>query len=85
MHENNDIHRLPPSMRKEHRTRSELVREALRFYLSTRIMPMETPTADQIRAYRSGIAAYKRGDYVTLGEYLDGMDRRSRRARKRST
>jgi Arc/MetJ-type ribon-helix-helix transcriptional regulator len=52
------------AMRKEHRTRSELVREALRVYLSTRVMPMETPTADEIRAYRSGIAAYKRGDYV---------------------
>jgi hypothetical protein len=84
MHENNDIHRLPRSMRKEHRTRSELVREALRVYLSTRLMPLETPTAKEVRAYRSGVAPYKCGDYVTLGEYLDGMDRRPRRARKRS-
>ena len=82
---------LPPAMAKqidramkaEHRTRSELVREALRVYLSVRLMPAELPTAAERRAYRQGMAAYKRGDYVTLAEYLDGMDRRPRRARKK--
>jgi hypothetical protein len=47
--------------------------------------PAEVHTANEIRAYRSGIAAYKRGDYLTLEEYLDGMDRRLRRAREGST
>jgi multidrug efflux pump subunit AcrA (membrane-fusion protein) len=39
----------------------------------------------EARGYRRGIAAYKRGDYITLGEYIDGMDRRPHRARKKVT
>jgi predicted transcriptional regulator len=71
--------------RAENRTRSELVREALRAYLSTRLVPVESPTAAEARAYRRGMAAYKRGNYVTLEGYLDGMDRRPRRASKKSS
>jgi Arc/MetJ-type ribon-helix-helix transcriptional regulator len=82
---------LPPAMAKEverarkaeHRTRSELVREALRIYLSARLIPSELPTAAEERAYRRGMVAYRRGDSVTLREYLDGMDRRPRRPRKK--
>jgi Arc/MetJ-type ribon-helix-helix transcriptional regulator len=82
---------LPPAMAKEidramkaeHRTRSELVREALRMYLSARLIPAELPTPAEARAYRRGIAAYKRGDSITLQEYVDGMDRRPRRSRKK--
>jgi Arc/MetJ-type ribon-helix-helix transcriptional regulator len=82
---------LPPAMAKEieramkaeHRTRSELVREALRLYLSARAIPAETPTAAEARAYRRGMAAYKRGDSMILQEYLDGMDRRPLRSRKK--
>lgn len=70
-------------MKAEHRTRSELVREALRVYLSARLIPTELPTASEARAYRRGMAAYKRGDSVTLQEYLHGMDRRPRRSRKK--
>ena len=84
---------LPPAMaeqverarKAEQRTRSELVREALRVYLSARLVPVEVPTAAEARAYRRGMAAYKRGDYVKLEGYLDGMDRRPRRARKKGT
>lgn len=71
------------AMKAEHRTRSELVREALRVYLSARLVPAELPTAVEVRAYRRGMAAYKRGDAMTLQEYVDGMDRRSRRSRKK--
>lgn len=82
---------LPPAMVKqvekamkvEHRTRSELVREALRVYFSARLIPIERPTPAEVRAYRRGMAAYERGDYGTLGEHLDGMDRRPRRASKK--
>jgi predicted transcriptional regulator len=82
---------LPPAMAKEiqramkaeHRTRSELVREALRIYLSARLIPAETPTPAEARAYRRGMAAYNRGDSMTLQEYVDGMDRRARRSRKK--
>lgn len=75
------------AMKTEQRTRSELVREALRVYFSARLIPAEVPTDAETRAYRRGMTAYKRGDYVTLEEYLGGtdrgMDRRSRRTRKK--
>jgi Arc/MetJ-type ribon-helix-helix transcriptional regulator len=71
------------AMRAEHRTRSELVREALRIYLSARLIPAELPTPAEARAYRRGMAAYRRGDSMTLQEYLDGMDGRPRRTRKK--
>ena len=66
---------LPPAMaeqverarKAENRTRSELVREALRVYLSAKVAPVELPTAAEARAYRRGIAAYKRDNYVNLG------------------
>lgn len=82
---------LPPAMSKqvekamkaEHRTRSELVREALRVYFSAHLIPTEQPTPAEARAYRRGMAAYKRGDYVTLGDCLNGIDRRLRRAGKK--
>jgi predicted transcriptional regulator len=82
---------LPPAMAKqveqtmkaEHRTRSELVREALRVYFSARLIAVERPTPAEARAHRRGLAAYKRGDHVTLKEYFDGMDNRPRRARKK--
>jgi len=82
---------LPPAMAKqveqvrkaEHRTRSELVREALRVYLSGQLIPTEKPTGAEARAFRRGMVAYKRGDYVSLGAYLDGMDSRLRRAGKK--
>jgi len=73
------------AMKAEQRTRSELVREALRVYLSARLIPVESPTASESRAYRRGMAAYKRGDYVTLNDYLDGMDRRPRRSSPKKT
>ena len=47
------------------------------------MVPVELPTAAEARAYRRGMVAYKRGDYVTLEGYLDGMDRRPRRAGKK--
>jgi CopG family transcriptional regulator/antitoxin EndoAI len=71
------------TMRTEHRTRSELVREALRTYISIRQFPEETPTAAELRAVHRGRAAYESGDYVTLDELRtkEAMARRPRRAR----
>jgi len=43
-------------MKAEHRTRSELVREALKIYLSARLIPAELPTPAEARAYRRGMA-----------------------------
>lgn len=71
------------TMRAEHRTRSELFREALRTYLSIRRIPEETPTPSELRALRRGEAAYRRGNDGTLDEYFRGLDRRPGRPRKK--
>jgi predicted transcriptional regulator len=73
------------AMKAEHRTRSELVREALRTYISIRLLPQESPTSSELRAIRRGEAAYRRGDYITLDEYFRELDRRPRRARKKGS
>lgn len=67
----------------EHRTRSELMREALRSYFSNRI-PEQAPTADELRAIRRGRSAIARGDFVTLDELRDEVGTTPRRARKKS-
>lgn len=82
---------LPPQMldelervrKEEHRTRSELMREALRTYFSSRIAE-HAPTAAELRAIRRGRAAIARGDYVTLDELGDELGTAPRRARKKS-
>jgi metal-responsive CopG/Arc/MetJ family transcriptional regulator len=68
---------LPPAMlrqfeevrKKESRTRSELVREALRAYFEERY-PAEAPTRAELAALRRGRAAFQRGDSVSLTEFL---------------
>ena len=71
------------AMKAEHRTRSELMREALRTYFSIRRFPEETPTAAELRAIRRGEAAYRKGDYVTLDDYFRDVERGPRRPRKK--
>jgi len=74
---------LPPQMleefervrKTEQRTRSELVREALRLYfnpgLAARIarLPVYVPTKQELREIEKGRAAMRRGDYYTLDEF----------------
>jgi predicted transcriptional regulator len=82
---------LPPAMLKElervrkqeHRTRSELMREALRASFSNRI-PEEAPTTAELRSIRRGRAAIGRGDFVTLDELRDEVGTAPRRSRKKS-
>jgi predicted transcriptional regulator len=78
---------LPPAMLKEvervrkteHRTRSELVREALRLYLNPELaariarLPVYTPTAAERRAIEKGRAAMRRGEYYTLDEFSEWL------------
>ena len=90
---------LPPAMigevervrKTEHRTRSELVREALRLYfnpeLAARIarLPVYTPTAAELRAIEKGRAAMRRCEYYTLDEFrawLLGSPSKKARAKK---
>ena len=69
-------------MKAEHRTRSELVREALRTYISIRAFREEIPTTAELRAIRRGRAAYARGDFVALDDVRreERLARRPRRA-----
>jgi len=63
----------------ENRTRSELVREALRHYFTGRTY---TPTQAELRALERGRAAIRRGDSFTLDElraYVGGPRTRARR------
>ena len=77
------VRRVEKTMKREQRTRSELVREALRTYFSIREFPEETPTAAELRAIRRGDAAIQRGDYITLDQLRreEELARRPRRPR----
>ena len=79
---------LPPAMvrqfeavrKAESRTRSELVREALRAYFESRY-PAVRPIKAELAALRRGRAAFRRGDAVSLGEFFHGMESPTRRPR----
>lgn len=56
---------------REQRTRSELVREALRLYLSGILS--EEATEAECAAIERGSAEIRNGEYVTLTQLLDDM------------
>ena len=60
------------TMKFEHRTRSELVREALGAYFNTRFPVVEASQAE-LAAIRRGRAEIKRGQYVTLKELVHDL------------
>lgn len=83
---------LPPEMveevekvrKAEHRTRSELIREALRTYFSNRF-PVVSASPAELRAIRRGRMAIKRGEYITLDQLLHALGSARRSAsRKRA-
>jgi Arc/MetJ-type ribon-helix-helix transcriptional regulator len=56
---------------KEHRSRSELIREALRRYLSQgpqRILPVEEAAPDEVEAIERGRAEFAHGEFVRLDD-----------------
>lgn len=65
--------------KREHRTRSELIRESLRLYLSG--IPSEEPTAAEATAMAHGAAEIRRGEYVTLDQLLHDVAPRRRLVR----
>ena len=79
---------LPPAMvrqfeavrKRESRTRSELVREALRLYFEQRY-PTVQPNRAELAALRRGRAAVRRGDSLSLSEFLSGLESANRRTR----
>jgi predicted transcriptional regulator len=83
---------LPPAMakqmekvqKKEHRTRSELLREAWRHYFESRY-PEYTPTKAEIAAIRRGRAEIERGDFVTLEQLDNELASANRSPRSKSS
>ncbi len=79
---------LPPAMveefekvrKTENRTKSELVREALRHYFASR-MPVAVASREELAAIRRGRAAIKRGQFVTLDQILHDLAPKNRKAR----
>jgi predicted transcriptional regulator len=82
---------LPPAMvaevekvrRSEHRTRSELVREALRSYFDRRY-PTVVPTKQERAGIRRGRSDIKAGRFVDLDQLLDGLATFDRAPRAKS-
>lgn len=70
--------------RHEHRTRSELIREALRAYFA-RQFPVVKATAEELRALRRGRAEMARGQYLTLDELFHALDSQRRPVRRKKT
>jgi predicted transcriptional regulator len=78
---------LPPAMAKqmekvqkeEHRTRSELLREAWRQYFESRYA-VYTPSQAELARIRRGRAEIKRGQSVTLDQLLHDLDTHPRQA-----
>lgn len=86
---------LPPAMiqqveevrKAEQRTRSELIREALRVhFVARKTVPTYTSTARELREIKKGRAAIRRGQYYTRDEfraYLLGGESKKAGAKKR--
>ena len=83
---------LPPAMvkqiekvrKQEHRTRSELMREALRHYFDSRV-PEVTPTRAEMAALRRGRAEIKAGRFVTLERLRNELALANREPRAKGT
>ena len=81
---------LPPAMirvvervrKEESRTRSELIREALRQYFVDRY-PVVDATPTELAAIRRGRSQVQRGQYVTLKRLLDDLDAANRKTRRK--
>ena len=94
---------LPPAMaselervrRKEHRTRSELVREALRQYIrvadarSVReriaLLREEEPTAEELAAIAQGSKEFREGNFIDLSQLHHELGRRRRQPRAKKS
>jgi predicted transcriptional regulator len=79
---------LPPELlrqfeevrKRESRTRSELVREALRVYFEQRY-PVVQPTRAELAALRRGRNAANLGNSLSLSEFLNGLESANYRPR----
>jgi len=69
----------------EHRTRSELVREALRTYFALALrFPEVQATPAEIRALARARREFERGDTMSLSQYLNELPPRTRNPGKKA-
>lgn len=72
------LRKIDAARKREHQTRSEMVREALRSHLR-KIMPADNATEDEITALQLA-----RGEYVTLDNLLNELGNTHRRTSKKA-
>jgi Arc/MetJ-type ribon-helix-helix transcriptional regulator len=70
--------------RREHRSRSEVMREALRLYFERRGL-IEDPLPNDLAALESARAEVARGETVTLEDALRELDRQADQASRTGT
>ncbi len=76
------LRQVDAASKREHRTRSELIREALRVYFNrVSRLPVYTPTRRELRAIEKGRAEMRRGEYLTLDDFFRTVDRLPSKAR----
>lgn len=83
---------VPPGMAKqmeqvqkeEHRTRSELLREAWRHYFESRY-GLYTPSKAELASIRKGRADFRRGDYIPLSQLHNELESARHQKRKKRT
>lgn len=94
---------LPPAMaselervrRKEHRTRSELVREALRHYIRVvdarelqeraAMLPEEEPTPEEVAAIAAGSKEIREGKFTDLNQLRHELGHRRQQPRAKKS
>lgn len=94
---------LPPAMaselervrRKEHRTRSELVREALRQYIRVAdarsvqeraaLLRQEQPAAEELAAIAAGSKEFREGSFIDLSQLHNELGRRRQQPRSKKS
>ena len=74
------LQRFEAVRKREARTRSELVREALRVYFEQRY-PTVQPTRAEIAALRRGRTAFRKGNSLSLTDFFNGLERSDHRTR----
>ena len=67
------------------RSRSEVVQDALRWYLRVQELPVDEATPEEIEAIEAGRAELARGDFVTFEEIKHDLETDLRQARTKKS
>ena len=72
------VREIDETRKREHRTRSEIMREAWRQYVAARnALPVYNPTKSELAAIRKGREEVRRGNVATVEEFFADVDRRA--------